>query len=181
MTNPVSARPAGIDTEACYRQYGAMVLRRCRRMLRDEERARDAMHDVFVKVLRYRDRLDESAPSRLLSRIATNVCLNHLRSARRRPEVVGESPVEQIAPGADPESIAASRILLDRLFHLEADSTALIAVLRYQDGMTAGEVGRAVGMSATGVRKRLLRLRDRLPGLTGGAGPRALPARALPG
>ncbi|HWM85808.1 MAG TPA: sigma factor, partial [Kofleriaceae bacterium] len=54
-----------IDTEEFYRRYGPMVLRRCRQLLHDDERARDAMHDVFVKLLRYQDRLEDTAPSSL--------------------------------------------------------------------------------------------------------------------
>ena len=73
-----------IDVEAQYRKYGPMVLRRCRQLLRDEEEAQDAMHDVFVQVVRRRERLDEKAPSSLLYTIATHTCLNHLRSRLKR-------------------------------------------------------------------------------------------------
>ena len=159
-----------IDTETFYRRYGPMVLRRCRQLLRDEDRARDAMHDVFVKILRYQDRLEDSAPSSLLYRIATNVCLNQIRAARRRPEVSSENMVEHIAHSADPESAAATRGVLARLFGSEVESTAVIAVLHHHDGMTLDEVAREVGMSVSGVRKRLRRLRDRMPEHALGAG-----------
>ena len=162
---PEKARPAGIDADACYRRYGPMVLRRCRHLLRDEERARDAMHDVFINVLRHRDRLDDSAPSSLLYRIATNVCLNHLRTARRHPETSGDHLGEQIAEGADPERVATSRSVLARLFDTDLEPIALMAWLRYGGGMTLAEVAREVGLSASCVRKRLSVLRDRLPGL----------------
>jgi RNA polymerase sigma-70 factor (ECF subfamily) len=152
-----------IDTEKTYRQYGPMVLRRCRQLLHDEERARDAMHDVFVKLLRYQDRLEDQAPSSLLYRIATNVCLNQLRATRRRPEVPEDSVVEHIAHTADPESSASTRGVLARLFGGEVESSAVIAVLHHHDGMTLDEVAREVGMSVSGVRKRLRKLRDRLP------------------
>lgn len=156
------ARAVGVDTEDYYRRYAPMVLRRCRHLLRDDEGARDATHDVFVKVLRYRNRLEDSAPSRLLYRIATNVCLNLLRSARRHPEVAGDALDEQTAPEPDPERAAASRAALTRLFAGELDSTAMLAVLHYQDGMSLHEVAREVGLSASGVRRRLLGLRERL-------------------
>ena len=150
------------DTEDYYRRYAPMVLRRCRHLLRDDEGARDATHDVFVKVLRYRDRIEDSAPSRLLYRIATNVCLNLLRSSRRHPEVPADAVPEQAAPEADPESTAASRATLARLFGGELDSTAMLAILHYQDGLSLNEVAREVGLSASGVRRRLLGLRERL-------------------
>ncbi len=63
-----------------------MVLRRCRALLRNDAKAQDAMQDVFVALLRHQDRLQDEAPAALLLRVATNVCLNRLRTERRRPE-----------------------------------------------------------------------------------------------
>ena len=128
------------------------------------------MHDVFVKLLRYQDKLEDAAPSSLLYRIATNVCLNHIRATRRRPEVASDSVVEHIAHTASPESAASTRGILARLFGDEVESTAVIAVLHHHDGMTLDEVAREVGMSVSGVRKRLRRLRDRVPEHVLGAG-----------
>jgi len=121
------------------------------------------MHDVFVQLLRYQDRLEDAAPSSLLYRIATNVCLNQIRATRRRPEVPEDSVVEHIARTADPEKTASARGILARLFGGELESTAVIAVLHLHDGLTLDEVAREVGMSVSGVRKRIRRLRERLP------------------
>ena len=86
-----------LDVDALYRTYGPMVMRRCRSILKDEEAAADAMQDTFVRVLRYRDRLASTAPSSLLYTIATNVCLNRLRSSRHdRLVPIGET-IAQIA------------------------------------------------------------------------------------
>jgi RNA polymerase sigma factor (sigma-70 family) len=151
----------GIDTAICYLRYGPLVLRRCRQLLGDEERARDAMHDTFVKLLRHRDRLDDASPGGLLYRIATNVCLNHLRAARRRPEVLEESLDDRLAEGADPETMAGVRRLLSWLFAGEHESTAQMAVLHFQDGRSVGEVAATVGLSTSAVRRRLAKLRAR--------------------
>ena len=91
-----------IDVEAYYRRYGPQVLRRCRFLLRDEEKAVDAMHDVFVQLLRYQGGLKNSAPSSLLHQIATRVCLNRLRGARRRPEDKDDELVLRIAAPRTP-------------------------------------------------------------------------------
>lgn len=149
----------GIDVEACYRRYGAMVLRRCRSLLRHEEKAHDAMHDVFVQVLRRRDRLTADAPSSLLYRIATNVCLNRIRTEGRRPEHPGDELLYRIAAASDPEESLRARSLLGRLFAAEQESTRTIAVLHLLDGMSLEEVAREVGLSVSGVRKRLRALR----------------------
>jgi RNA polymerase sigma-70 factor (ECF subfamily) len=152
-----------IDTETTYRRYGPMVLRRCRRLLRDEDKARDAMHDVFVQLMRHEERLSSEGTSSLLFRIATNVCLNRIRSERRRPEDADEERLHRIAGTGDLEAGTAARRLLGRLFGEEPESTRLIAVLHLYDEMTLEEVAEVVGMSVSGVRKRLRRLREKLP------------------
>lgn len=150
---------AGIDVEAYYRQYGPMVLRRCRALLRHEEKAKDAMQDVFVQLLKNAHRLEHHAPSSLLYRIATNVCLNRIRSEGRRPEDPSEELLLRIAAADDPEKKIGARALLTRVFRDEKESTRTIAVLHLLDGFTLEEVAAEVGMSVSGVRKRLRGLR----------------------
>lgn len=151
-----------IDTETYYRTYGPMVLRRCRQILRNEDKALDAMHDVFVKLLRNRDNLTDAAPSSLLYRIATNVCLNKLRSESRRPETRDDQLLSRIAHAGDESAQTRARFVLGRLFKDQQESTRTIAVLHLYDGMTLEEVAREVGLSVSGVRKRLRKLRSEL-------------------
>ena len=153
-----------IDVEAFYRRYGPMVLRRCRRLLGDDEKAWDAMQDVFVQLLRYEASLDDVAPSSLLFRIATNICLNRLRSQSRRREDQSDTLIDEIARVADDEPRSAARLFLARLFGpaLEDTSTAAMAVMHWVDGMTHEEVAHEVGLSVSGVRKRLRQLQAKL-------------------
>lgn len=143
-----------------YQKYGPMVLRRCRRLLRDEDRAMDAMQDVFVRVLQRGDRLKVTYPSSLLYRIATNVCLNRIRD--QRLDLPGDEVLMHIAGMEDPEPRLDARAMLDRLFARHRDSTRTIAVLHFVDGLTLAEVAQEVGMSVSGVRKRLRGLRESL-------------------
>jgi RNA polymerase sigma-70 factor (ECF subfamily) len=151
-----------VDSHTYYCTYGPMVLRRCRRLLGDEQAARDAMHDVFVQVLSRAGELADQAPSSLLFRIATNVCLNRIRTRRRRPEDGDPELLVQIAQETDPAARSAARAALDALFRHEPADTALIAVLHLHDRMTLEEVAAEVGMSVSGVRKRLQKLRTKL-------------------
>jgi RNA polymerase sigma-70 factor (ECF subfamily) len=159
-----------VNVEAFYRSHGPMVLRRCRRLLRDEGKAVDAMHDVFVEILRRKDSLEVNSPAGLLLTTATHVCLNRLRSERRRPEDAEDEMLFQIASLGNPanaeEQSLAGRILA-RLFAGQPESTRLIAVLHYVDRLTLEEVADEVGLSVSGVRKRLRSLKARLPVATG--------------
>ena len=156
-----------IDVEAFYVRYGPMVLRRCRKMMGSEEAAVDAMQDTFVRLLRYQKKLGAEAPSSLLYRMATNVCLNKIRSSVRHPESSGDSLLERIACAGEQESKLAARSSLMRLFEREKASTGVIAVLHLLDGMTFEEVAKEVNMSVSGVRKRLRPLRSKLEELEG--------------
>ena len=151
-----------IDVEAAYRRYGPMVLRRCRQMLRDEQQATDAMQDVFVQLLRNRERLEDRGMSSLLYRIATNICLNKIRSSNRRPEDAQSELLVRIADSGVEEARSEARSVLDRVLGREPVSTTTIAVMHLHDGMTLQEVADAVGLSVSGVRKRLRKLKASL-------------------
>ena len=144
-----------IDVESAYRKYGPMVLRRCRRLLGDEDEALDVAQEVFVRVLTQKHRLTDQYPSSLLFRIATNLSLNRIRDRRREPQLPGDEVLHRIAVLND----ADAPLLLDRLFGRQPESTRTMAVLHHVDGMTLEEVARECGMSVSGVRKRLRALR----------------------
>jgi len=153
------AHRSSMDIESTYARYGPMVLRRCRSLLRDEERALDALHDTFVRLLRSRERLHDDALSSLLWRMATNVCLNQLRTQRRHPEDARDDALAEIAELDVAEDQTLARRVLEGLFAREPADTRTMAVLYYVDGMTHAEVAREVGLSVSGVRKRLDRLK----------------------
>jgi RNA polymerase sigma-70 factor, ECF subfamily len=164
---PETATALALDVESLYRRYGPQVLRRCRFLLRDEAQAVDAMQDVFVELLRYEDRLRSVAPSSLLHQIATHVCLNRLRGTRRRPEDPEDERVLQIAASEDLERRTFAQRALDSVFGRVPTSSKEIAVLHFVDGMTLEQTAREVGMSVSGVRKRLRALRTTLELLLG--------------
>jgi RNA polymerase sigma-70 factor (ECF subfamily) len=158
--------PSAIDLEACYRRYGPMVYRRCLRLLRSEAQAEEAMHDVFVELLRRRERLLDQGQSSLLFQTATHVSLNRLRARRRHPEHPDDRLLALITYDDGLEERTLTEALLRQLFGSEPTSTRVMAVLHFVDGMTLEEVALEVGLSVSGVRKRLRKLREKLSTLT---------------
>jgi RNA polymerase sigma-70 factor (ECF subfamily) len=147
-----------INVAAWYEKYGPMVIRRCRGILKNEDEAMDAVQDVFVNLMRWKLRLKGQYPSSLLYTMATNICLNRLRGRKRG---VGED-----FPGrfADDERFAAveegygqteAEMLTGAILKEESEETRLICFMYHADGMTLREIGEAVGLSVSGVRKRL--------------------------
>jgi RNA polymerase sigma-70 factor (ECF subfamily) len=151
-----------LDVDDLYRRYGAMVFRRCRRMLGSDPEAEDAMQETFVSVFRSRATLAAEFPSSLLYRIATNVSLNRIRSRQRHPEDRDERLLAGIAAmedGDDAESRLAAGSFLNRLFGREVESSRVMATLHFVDGLTLEEVAEECGLSVSGVRKRLRKIR----------------------
>jgi RNA polymerase sigma-70 factor (ECF subfamily) len=153
---------AGIDIEEYYIRYGPMVLRRCRKLLQNEEQAMDAMQEVFVKLILNKKRLKGLYPSSLLFRIATNTCLNILRARYSRKQVDNNDILLNIALYDEHENRVINNSVLDNIFRREKKSTREIAVMFFVDRMTLKEVADEVGLSISGVRRRLRVLKARL-------------------
>ena len=140
-----------------------MVFRRCVQLLRDEGQAEDCMQDVFVQLVRHRERLDGTALASLLGRIATNLSLNRIRANRARREDSAIDPrVAEIAAAGDVEARTLAGRTVAWLFRRERERTRTMAVLHYVDGWTHEEIARELGLTAEGVRKHLRTLRVRL-------------------
>jgi RNA polymerase sigma-70 factor, ECF subfamily len=155
---PKRRKVLATDFEELYVQYGSMVMRRCRQLLRNEEQALDAMQDVFVKVLRKGTQWKMKSPPNLLYTMATNHCLNIMN---REKKMSGDPSVLEFEPGREStEEKVLDRMFLDMVFETQKESTRTIAYLHYRDGLTLEETAHVVGLSVSGVRRRLRKLRE---------------------
>ena len=140
--------------EELYRRHGAMVLRRARRILGEEEAARDAMQEVFMKVMRDRESFrGEASPVTWLYKVTTNLCLNKIRDASRRRALLAENPpvLQEAASGVAPEDRVAVAALIASL----PDELREIAVYYFVDEMNQDEIAEIVGVSRRTVGNRL--------------------------
>jgi RNA polymerase sigma-70 factor (ECF subfamily) len=151
-----------MDVEELFRRYGPLVIRRCRQLLKDEDEALEVSQDVFVQLLRRRGNLSVRNPSSFLYRMATNLSLNRIRDRKRKPTTNDEELLCQLASMEEPMARLEARSTLGYLFGKHQNSSRLIAVLHFVDGLTLEEVAKEVGMSVSGVRKRIHSLRQTL-------------------
>lgn len=131
-----------LDVAALYVRHGAMVLRRARRVLRDEEAARDVVHDVFITLAERRGQLADAGMISWLYVVTTNLCLKRLRSAATRARLADSIT----APGraaASGEELAEIRGALASL----PEELAAVAVYRFVDEMTHAEIAELMGCS----------------------------------
>lgn len=141
-----------------YRTHGAMVFRRCLKLLRNEQDALDCTHDVFISI--NKRVLDLQYPSNYLYRIATNHCLNRIRDKKCHSESNIDELVSVLAVADETENSIILQSIMERLFKGHPESTRTIALLHLYDGYTLEEVAEMVNMSLSGVRKRLRLLKE---------------------
>ncbi len=132
-----------------YRRYGAMVLRRARRILADEHLAHDVCQEVFIQILRSPD-WDAASPVGWLFRTTTNCCLNLIRGKRRWQSLLRLMPRPAPAMPSLPVQLLL-RGVPERLHD--------VAIYYGLDRMSQDEIALALGISQKTVSNRLRELR----------------------
>lgn len=148
-----------------YDRHGSGVLRHCRRMVGDVEAARDLTQEVFLRVFKYRSSWEgRSRFTTWLYRITRNVCLDHLKSEKRRMGLLGgafRAGSEAMAGTAsDPTRPIEFGQVTDRLEaaldRLNPAYREIIILIRYHD-MNYEEVSRVLECTPNAARVRFHR------------------------
>jgi RNA polymerase sigma-70 factor (ECF subfamily) len=163
--------------ETLVRREGPRLLAAARRILRDEEDARDSVQEAFLAAHRaLASYQGDARVSTWLYRIGINTALMRLRSRRRRRE----EPIEPLLPRfaadghhADPvrawpadaeaslgrrELFALVRQAIDRL----PESYRTVLMLRDVEGLDTAEAAQALGLRPEALKMRLHRARQAL-------------------
>jgi RNA polymerase sigma-70 factor, ECF subfamily len=141
---------------ALYRRYLGRVYGYCFYLLGDHHDAEDATERIFLAALRAIDGFrHEGASFRAwLFRIAHNEIANSLRQRGRRRTTTledGPEPMDDVDPAglvAAAEEAGQLRAAVSRL----SDDRRQVVVLRFVDGLSAGEIGVVLGRSEGAVR-----------------------------
>jgi RNA polymerase sigma-70 factor (ECF subfamily) len=174
-------RGDGDAFEEMVRTTSPKLLATLRRMLRNEEDAREALQDTFVAAFRALESFEGQAQlSTWLHRIALNTALMKLRSMRRHPE----EPIEELLPrfeadghrvldAADEATIPVDEAIDSRRLQIavrrsidrlpEAHRTVLL--LRDIEGLENGETAEVLGITPDAAKTRLHRARQALRSL----------------
>jgi len=147
--------------DSLYKKYGPMVLRRCKYILHDEEKALDAMQDTFIRIWERKENLSEVGASYFYT-AATHVCLNIIRTESGKyvtylDDLLSETADKRTTQGSDfqHEERITSSIFLDSLFAQKDEKTKEIMILHFVDGYTLEETAEKTGFSVSGIRKRI--------------------------
>ena len=147
--------------EELYIKYGAMVFRRCRTILRDEDSAADATHDVFVRLMKRSPVLPAQYMGAYLYRMATNVSLNIKRDTHAIPLSEDSFVFASLADRSDPHDCFIARDFIDFIFRNETEKVREVAYLYFAENMTRDEVSARTGVSVSYIGKMMRSLKER--------------------
>ena len=141
-------------------QYQTSLRRMCYAILRDEELAKDAVQETFLKVYRTMDTFrNECSEKTWLMRIAVNTCRDIRRSAWFR-RIDGRISLENL-----PEptvQLKDDHVELTLAIMWLPQKLKEVTLLYYYQDMTMREVADALGISPSTVSKRLDRAHAKL-------------------
>lgn len=166
--------------EELFTRHRQKLLRRLVRIVRQEAAAEDLLQEVFLRVWTRADEwCGRGTVAAWLFRIATNLALNSMRSARRRrqrplvaPSAMTEDEEESFTPGwmEDPDALDPATMLeeaeryerLRKLIDGLTEEKREVLRLVYESEMDISSVADALGIPEGTVKSRLHVARKRL-------------------
>lgn len=143
-----------------YRRYGPALLRKARRLLRNEEDARDAVQTLFLDLLQ---RPEPTLDLPFLYRALTHRCLNLLRDEKNRARLLErESPSLRGSSRIAPETQVLGLDVLCKLAIVVEETVMETLVYRFFDEMGLEEIADVMSVSRKTVQNRLTRAADAL-------------------
>jgi RNA polymerase sigma-70 factor (ECF subfamily) len=143
--------------DGCYRRVFPMVLAKCRRMLRGDSDAHDVAQEVFVRLWKHRELVqDQQALVAWLYRTATHLVIDRARqSSLSRENLAHLHGVLQLEQSHDTEARFVSRDQLRGLLSSCSETELEAAILNRVDRLTQPEIAEVMGVGERTVRRLL--------------------------
>lgn len=153
--------------EELYERYADKVYRKCLTLVKDNARAEDFTHDIFLKLIFKLGSFKEEARfSTWLYSITYNYCMDQLRVNKKR----GETNLEEELEVAD-EDVDVSVLLEERdtdakrlhraIDHLSTEERSIL-MMKYLDDLSIRDIASVFRITESAVKMRLLRSRESL-------------------
>lgn len=167
---PATEQAAHLELEEAVRQHARLAYRVAYSALRNHHDAEDATQETFLRLLRYRGKLEQARnPRAFIARVAWRVALDRIRRRKRQAEVSLEDTSDTVramhAQGKNTEEIAASREmqrLLEQLISTLPRKLCDAFTLSTVEEMTSPEIAAVLEIPEASVRTRLFRARQML-------------------
>ena len=151
--------------EQALAEYGPALKRLARAYEFDAQRREDVLQEIHFALWQSLDRFDgRCALGTWVYRVAHNAATSWLRRRRTGMELVSIEDIDLAGIPVDREQLLDDRRGLDRILEVihRLKPTDRQVMLLYLEGVTAGEIGDVVGLSASNVATKIHRLKKLL-------------------
>jgi RNA polymerase sigma factor (sigma-70 family) len=148
--------------EELYRRYSDKVYRKCVSFVKDQARAEDFTHDIFLKLIVRIGTFQESSKfSTWLFSITYNYCMDQIRINKKmaEEEIDEEFDVEDDTYLEDVELESKN---LRKAMEAIAPEEKAILVMKYQDDFSIKDIADTLKITESAVKMRLKRSREKL-------------------
>jgi RNA polymerase sigma-70 factor (ECF subfamily) len=149
--------------DGCYRRVFPMVLAKCRRMLKGDADANDVAQEVFVRLWKHRELVqDQQALVAWLYRTSTRLVIDRARQRALSHENLAHlHAVLQVGASRDSEARFVSREQLRGVLSSCSEAELEATLLNRVDRMTQPEIAELMGIAERTVRRLLTRFDER--------------------
>jgi RNA polymerase sigma factor (sigma-70 family) len=149
-----------------YRKYAGKVYGKCISILRNEEEARDAVQDIFVKIMLNLSNFGEKSQfSTWVYSITYNFCIDTIRKRKKEKTLFSED-IER-APDVAEEEVPDEYLLqmdvkyLKQVLEELPTGDRMIILMKYQDDMSIKEIAETISKTESAVKMKIKRAKHK--------------------
>lgn len=149
--------------EQLYDRYSDKVYRKCLSFVKDDAKAEDFTHDIFLKLVLNLSSYKETAKfSTWLYSITYNYCIDQTRVSKKYAEVGLADNFDMPDDDDDAEIAELEAQQLNKAMKLILPEEKSILMMKYQDDLSIKEISESLDISESAVKMRLLRAKEKL-------------------
>lgn len=145
-----------------YRKYAGKVYGKCLSILRNEDEAKDAVQDIFVKIMLNLGNFGEKSQfSTWIYSITYNFCIDLIRKRKKEKTLFGDDM--ERAPDVAEEDVPDEFMLemdvkyLKRVLEDLNTGDRMILLMKYQDDMSIKEIADTIDKTESAVKMKIKR------------------------
>lgn len=149
-----------------YRRYANKVYGKCFSILRNEDEARDAMQEIFVKIMLNLGNFGEKSQfSTWIYSITYNFCIDLIRKRKKEKTVFSEDIERAPDVAADDipdEYLMAMDIkILNQVMETLSEGDRMILVMKYQDDFSIRDIALKLNKTESAVKMKIKRAKEK--------------------
>ncbi len=152
-----------------YNRYSQKVFAKSMSLFKNQAKAEDATHEIFIKILLNVSKFKGTAKfSTWIYSITYNYCIDLIRKEKKQRYMVSLSEHEHLASDVESKDELADRLLheikMSRLEEVldEIDSMdRSILMMKYMDNMSMKEIGAIINKSESATKMNIMRAKQR--------------------